>query len=135
MNCTQQAWAGKKVANTLFMDAKSAINNVSKAHLGRRMEPFGLEPDITRRTGSFVSDRRVKLVLDGEMRAANPVNTRFLRAHQLPRSSSSPICRPSLMKRSELRRPSSPAGGGGQKSVVRKRRELSLLYVYGSRKV
>ena len=26
MNCTQQAWAGKKVAGALFMDVKSAFN-------------------------------------------------------------------------------------------------------------
>jgi hypothetical protein len=33
MNRTPQAWEEKKVAGALFMDVKSAFNNVSKAHL------------------------------------------------------------------------------------------------------
>jgi len=33
MNRTPQAWAAKKVAGALFMDVKSAFNNVSKTHL------------------------------------------------------------------------------------------------------
>ena len=75
MNRTQQAWGYKKVAGALFMDANSAFNTVSKAHLGRRMEGFGVEADLIRWTGSFMSDRQVKLVLDGEVGEANPVDT------------------------------------------------------------
>jgi hypothetical protein len=37
MNRTQQSWEGKKFAGALFMNVKSAFNNVSNAHLGRRM--------------------------------------------------------------------------------------------------
>jgi len=75
MNRTQQEWDNKRVAGALFMDVKSAFNNVSKAHLGRRMEALGLEPDLIRWTTSFMPDRQVKIVLDGEMGEATPVDT------------------------------------------------------------
>jgi len=75
MNCTQQEWDNKRVAGALFMDVKSAFNNVRKAHLGRRMEALGLEPDLIRWTTSFMSDRQVKIVLDGETGEATPVDT------------------------------------------------------------
>jgi len=75
MNRTQQEWDNKRVAGALFMDVKSAFNNVSKAHLGRRMEALGLEPDLIRWTTSFMSGRQVKIVLDGETGEATPVDT------------------------------------------------------------
>jgi len=74
MNRTQQAWAAK-VAGALFMDVKSAFNNVNKTHLGKRMQALGIEPDLIRWTGSFMSDRQVKLVLDSKTCEANPVDT------------------------------------------------------------
>ena len=39
------------------------------------MEAFEVEADLIRWTGSFMSDRQVKLVLDGEVGEANPVDT------------------------------------------------------------
>ena len=75
MNRTQQAWKEKRVAGALFMDVKSAFNNVSKVHLGKRMEALGVEPDLVRWTGSFMSDRQVKLVLDGKVGESHPVDT------------------------------------------------------------
>jgi len=75
MNRTQQAWAGKKVAGALFMDVKSAFNNVSKPHLGKRMEALGIEADLIRWAMSFMSDRQVKIAQDGEVGKALPVDT------------------------------------------------------------
>jgi hypothetical protein len=63
MNGTQQSWEGKKVVGALFMHVNLAFNNVSKAQLGRRMEALELELDHIWWTGSFMSDRQVKLVL------------------------------------------------------------------------
>jgi len=57
------------------MDVKSAFNNASKAHLGRRMEVLKLEPDLIRWTHSFVTNRQVKIILDGETGQANLVDT------------------------------------------------------------
>ena len=45
------------MAGALFMDVKSAFNNVSNAHLGRRMEALEIEPGLIRWTGSFMSAR------------------------------------------------------------------------------
>lgn len=41
-------WGEKKVVGALFMDVKSAFNNVSSAYLGRCMEELEIEPDLTR---------------------------------------------------------------------------------------
>jgi len=57
------------------MDVKSAFNNVSKAHLGRRMEALGIEPDLVRWTASFMTGREIKLVLDGKTGKARPADT------------------------------------------------------------
>jgi len=57
------------------MDAKSAFNNVSKSHLGRRMEALDIEADLITWTGSFMSDRQIKVVLDGKTGEASPVGT------------------------------------------------------------
>lgn len=43
MNRTQKAWGKKKVAGALFMDVKSAFNDVDKTFLGKRMEGLGVE--------------------------------------------------------------------------------------------
>ena len=75
INRTQKAWGERKVAGALFMDVKSAFNNVNKALLGKQMEELGLEADLIRWTMSFMSDRRVKLVLDGEVGESNAVDT------------------------------------------------------------
>jgi len=75
MNRNQQAWEQKKIAGALFMDVKSAFNNVDKTFLGKRMEELGLEADLIRWTMNFMSDWRVKLVLDGEIGDENPVDT------------------------------------------------------------
>jgi len=75
MNSTQQAWNKKQVAGALFMDVKSAFNNVIKSHLGRRMEALGIQLDLIWWMASFMSDRQVKLVLDGKTGEASPVDT------------------------------------------------------------
>lgn len=63
------------MAGSLFIGVKSALNNVSNAHLRRRMEALEVEPDLIRWPGSFISDRQVKLVLDGKIGEARPVDT------------------------------------------------------------
>jgi len=66
----------------LFMDVKWEFNNVCKAHLGRRMQAPEIEPDLIRWTISFISHRRVKLMLDGKTGEASPVDTGM--PHRLP---------------------------------------------------
>lgn len=54
MNCTQKAWSEKKVSGALFMNVKSAFNNASKTHLGKRMAPLSIEADLIRWMMSFM---------------------------------------------------------------------------------
>jgi hypothetical protein len=56
------------------MGVKSAFN-VSKTHLGMRMEALGLESDLIRWRDCFMTGRQVKLVLDGETGDASLVDT------------------------------------------------------------
>jgi hypothetical protein len=49
-----------------FDDVKAAFNNVSSQLLTRRMVELGIDAGLIRWTNSFVVNRRVKLVLDGE---------------------------------------------------------------------
>jgi len=78
MNRTQKTWNKKMLAGALFMDVKAAFNNISKTHLGKRMEERELEADLIRWTMSFMSDQRVKLLLDSETSEENPVDTSVL---------------------------------------------------------
>jgi len=66
--------AGKEVAGVLLMDVKLPFNNVRKAHLGRRMEVLGIESDRITWTCRLMVECQVKLVLDGEMGEASPVD-------------------------------------------------------------
>jgi len=65
MNRTQQAWQEKRVTGVLLMDVKSAFNNVNRPILSSRLVELGIEPDLIRWTDSFMSNRKVKLVLEG----------------------------------------------------------------------
>jgi len=74
-NTEEETRMGPGAALHSIIDLKSAFNNVSKAHLTGRLEALAVEPDLIRWTGSFMSDRQVKLVLDGKAGKANPVDT------------------------------------------------------------
>jgi len=62
MNRSLQSVGVRDATGALFMDVNSAFNNVSKMHLGRRLEALKLEADLIRWTGSPLSNRQVKLV-------------------------------------------------------------------------
>ena len=48
------------------MDVKSAFNNVSRGHLVDRMVQLGMQNDLVRWTESFMSQRKVRLILNGQ---------------------------------------------------------------------
>jgi len=75
MNRTQQAWQGKKVAGALLMDVEAAFNNVSRQVLSRRLDELGIELDLVRWTDSFMSGRKVKLVMEGREGEEHEVET------------------------------------------------------------
>jgi len=53
----------------------SRHSTFSKTHPGRHMEQLGIEPNLITWTGSFMSDRQVKLVLHGKTGEERPVDT------------------------------------------------------------
>jgi len=75
MNQTEQAWAKKRVAGTLLMDVQAAFNNTNKRLLAARLRELGMEADLVRWTISFMTGRKVKLVLDGVEGEAYKVDT------------------------------------------------------------
>ena len=80
------------------MDVKSTFNNVEKTFLGKRMDELGVGADLIRWTISFMTDQKVKLALDGEVREPNVVDTGVLRALQPHPSCSSHIFPESLTR-------------------------------------
>src|SRR4030095_9555736 len=55
----------KKIAGTLFLDIRGAYPNICRKRLIKRMVELGIPGDIIRWTNSFLTDRRVQLVIDG----------------------------------------------------------------------
>jgi len=75
MNRTEQAWEKKNMAGTLLMDVQAAFNNTDSQLLRRSMEALGIQQDLIRWTGSFMRNRKVRLVLDGTEGEAYEVDT------------------------------------------------------------
>ena len=75
MNRTEQAWERKNVAGTLLMDVQVAFNNTNSRLLRKRMAELGIQQDVIRWTGSFMQDRKVRLVVDGMEGKAHEADT------------------------------------------------------------
>ena len=71
----QETWNKGEIAATLLMDVKGAFDHVSKPHLLNRMKELQLDPCLIRWTESFLSDRRVSMVIDGEPMTEHRVTT------------------------------------------------------------
>lgn len=61
------AWEGKKTGLALLLDVKGAFDRVNKQRLLQRMVEVGIAGNVIRWVGSFLSDRRAMLVIDGRM--------------------------------------------------------------------
>jgi len=72
---TQQAWNCKNITGALLMDVKSAFNNVSRGHFIERMLQLEVEHDLVRWTESFMSERKVRLVTNGQEGEDHDINT------------------------------------------------------------
>jgi len=75
LNRARTAWGERKIAGALLMDVKSAFNNVARGHLVRRLESMGIEPDMCRWVESFMTDRNVRIVIDGTVGQDRAVET------------------------------------------------------------
>ena len=64
VHVVQEKWKEKKLAAALFMDVKGAFDHVSKGQLFTRMIELGVDGDLVTWTGSFLTNRKVQLVID-----------------------------------------------------------------------
>jgi hypothetical protein len=55
------------IAGTLFIDIKGAFPNVDRPRLLARLIELGIPGDLVRWIDSFLSDRKVQLVIDGQL--------------------------------------------------------------------
>ncbi len=65
IHTVQEKWEEKKLAAALFMDVKGAFDHVSKGKLLTQMIEFRVDGDLVTWTGSFLTDRKIQLVIDG----------------------------------------------------------------------
>lgn len=65
IHTVQENWEEKKLAAALFMDLKGEFDHVSKGQLLTRMIELGVDGDLVTWTGSFLTDRKIQLVIDG----------------------------------------------------------------------
>lgn len=65
VHTVQEKWAEKKLAGALFMDVKGAFDHVSRSQLLKRMIELGIDGDLVACTRSFLTDRKIQLVIDG----------------------------------------------------------------------
>ena len=72
-----ESWDEGKVAGALFMDVKGAFDYVSRVKLAQRMRELKLDNDLIGWTQSFLTDRKVKLVIDGHANLEKGVETRI----------------------------------------------------------
>ena len=71
----ERAWAEKKLAAALFMNVKGAFDRVSKTKLVERMMEQGVDGDLIRWTQSFLTERKVQLVIDGHTNGKRDIET------------------------------------------------------------
>lgn len=67
VDSVHKIWNQKKIAGALFMDVKGAFDYVSRVKLAQRMKELGIDNDLIGWTQSFLTERRVELVIDGHI--------------------------------------------------------------------
>ena len=75
MSRVEEAWSRGNIAALLLMDVKGAFDHVSKKRLQRRMQEIGIDSNLISWVGSFLSDRKLQLVIDGHCEAERQVCT------------------------------------------------------------
>jgi hypothetical protein len=60
----EHAWKHKKIAGALFLDVKGAYPNVIRQQLIKRLVELGIPGDIIRWVNSFLTDRKIQLVIN-----------------------------------------------------------------------
>ena len=65
IHTVQQRQEEKKLAAARFMDVKGAFDHISKEQLITRMIELGIDDDLVTQTDSFLTNRKIQLVIDG----------------------------------------------------------------------
>lgn len=65
------------VVRVLFMGMKGALDHVSKVELFRKILDLGIDGDLIKWTKSFLSNRKVQLVINGHENREREVETRI----------------------------------------------------------
>lgn len=71
----QESWARGNKTGLLLMDVKGAFDHVSKNCLLQHMEMKDVEGNIISWVQSFLTDRRLQLVIDGHTGDTRPIQT------------------------------------------------------------
>ncbi len=71
----QERWEEKKLAAALFIDIKGAFNHVSKEQLLTRMIELRIDEDLVTWTSSFLTNRKIQLVIDGHENKVREIET------------------------------------------------------------
>lgn len=65
VHTVQESWEEEKLAGALFMDVKGAFDHVSRSQLLKRMVELGIDGDLVAWTRSFLTGRKIRLLLTG----------------------------------------------------------------------
>jgi hypothetical protein len=70
-----EGWAQKLLTGTIFIDVMEAFDHVDPYKLNEAMEATGLNNNLIRWTLSFLTDRRVSLIIDSYKAPKQPINS------------------------------------------------------------
>jgi hypothetical protein len=70
-----EGWAQKLLTGTIFIDVMGAFDHVDLYKLSEAIEAAGLDNDLIRWTLSFLTDRRVSLIIDGYKAPEQPIDS------------------------------------------------------------
>lgn len=70
-----KGWSLRQLAAALFIDVKGAFDHVDPVRLAQRMRELEVDEDLIRWVQSFLTDRRVQLIIDGHHGAEHSVQS------------------------------------------------------------
>ena len=75
VNTVQETWEEKKLPGALFIDVKEAFDHVSRSQLLKHMIELGIDGDLVAWTRSFLTDRKIQIIIDGHENKEREIET------------------------------------------------------------
>jgi hypothetical protein len=75
---TEKAWHQKELAGALFLDVKGAFDYVDQKQLRKRMLDLRIPKFLVNWTSSFLTERRVQLIIDRYLCETKEIQTGVL---------------------------------------------------------